>query len=179
MRLARDLGRHLACLEAVRHVKCRGRHAAHPLRHRLDRLHGGVRGAPPRRTREHAPFCRHRASLFLPAAARPAVSLAQFIANTIESDADLDSLDAKGKVFKDEIEKHPEKFERYVCPKLYRAVADEEIPDGPPGPHSLSLGLGQAVSSGGELGGGGGGGGGGDSEGAIGAADISVVVDKM
>ena len=32
----------------------------------------------------------------------------------------MDTLDTEGVVFKDAIEENPEKFEKYVCPKLYR-----------------------------------------------------------
>ena len=54
-------------------------------------------------------------------------------------------------VFKDEIEKCPEKFERYVCPKLHRG---EQVAESARSPRS-------------------------DSAGATRAADISVVVEKV
>jgi ADP-ribose pyrophosphatase len=77
--------------------------------------------------------------------------LYNFIAKTIRNDADLDSLDAEGVVFKDVVEENPEKFEMYVCPKLHRG---EQAAESARSPRS-------------------------DSAGATRAADISVVVEKV
>jgi hypothetical protein len=63
----------------------------------------------------------------------------------------MDTLDTEGVVFKDAIEANPEKFEKYVCPKLHRG---EQAAESARSPRS-------------------------DSAGATRAADISVVVEKV